>query len=150
MEIHYKPDEYIKKIKSLSEQYLLILNEITKNYPKAKAFTEDIKTNENFNDTTSILNRIQGDFFVLQDKLNQDTRKISISIKETNKTIEDLNKENKRIKKELSSLISIKNGSKQMANDTRYTYQRQFVENSLLLIGIISVAYKLLYKINTK
>lgn len=144
MDLYNNPQEYKKNIKNLNEQYLLVVNDLTKKYPQAKAFTEDIKINDIFTNTTSILNRIQSDFFILQDKLKQDIHKISISIKDINKDIENLEKENNKIKKELSSLISIRRGSKQMANDTQYTYQIRFIENSFLLIGIFSIAYKVL------
>lgn len=143
MDVYSNPIEYKKQINDLSDRYLIILNELTKSYPQAKAFTEDKKINESFNNDTSNFNKIQSDFFILQDKLKQDIQQISISIEDNNKIINILDKENTKIKKELSSLKDIKLGSKQMFKDTRYTYQMRFIENSILFIGILSMAYNL-------
>lgn len=143
MDVYSNPIEYKKQINDLSDRYLIILNELTKSYPQAKAFTEDKKINETFNNDTSNFNKIQSDFFILQDKLKQDIQQISISIEDNNKIINILDKENTKIKKELSSLKDIKLGSKQMFKDTRYTYQMRFIENSILFVGILSMAYNL-------
>jgi hypothetical protein len=145
MDVFNDPQDYEKQIKNLDENYMLVLNELSKSYPPAKAFPNDKKLSNTFDKDTANLNTIQSKFFILNDKLKQDIQKISISIEKQNKIIKMLDKENDEIKKKADMLQDSKRGSKQMANDTQYLYQVRFVENSVLLVGIFTIAYKLFY-----
>lgn len=135
-----------KKIKNLDENFIVALNELSKSYPPAKAFPNDKKLSNTFEKDTLNLNKIQSDFFILNDALKQDIQDKSIIIEKLNKTIKQLDKENDEINKKVNMLLDTKRGSKQMAFDTRYLYQVHFVENSLLFIGLLLIAYKLFYK----
>lgn len=138
-----KPSDYEKQIKNLDENYLLALNELSKSYPPAKAFPNDARLSNTFDKDTANLNKVQSNFFILNDKLKQDINDKSILMEKINKSIENLDKENNEIKKKVNMLEDTKRGSKQMANDTQYLYQVRFVENSILVIGVVGIAYKL-------
>lgn len=135
-----------KKIKNLDENFIVALNELSKSYPPAKAFPNDKNLSNTFEKDTLNLNKIQSEFFILNDALKQDIQDKSIIVEKLNKTIKQLDKENDEINKKVNMLLDTKRGSKQMAFDTRYLYQVQFVENSLLFIGLLLIAYKLFYK----
>lgn len=135
--------EIENQIKNLDENYKVAINELSKSFPPSKAFPNDKNLEKAFEKDTFNLNKIQSNFFILNDTLKKQLKEKSNLIEKINKSIQTLERENKKLNDQANMLLDTKRGSVQMAKDTQYLYQVRFVENILLFIGTLIIGYKL-------
>ena len=131
---------YNTMLKELNQNYYLVLNEYTQQYPRAKTHPELKCYTKALEEDMNNLKSIQNDFFMFKNDLEQDIKTAPVNIYKADKMIAKLDKENKILKKSLYKLNNVSNGAEGMFNDSQATYNQTLLGNAYLTIGLLSIA----------
>ena len=131
---------YNKVLKELDQNYYLIMNEYTQQYPRAKTYPETKGYKKALDEDLNNLKSLQSDFFIFKNDLEKDIKTTSVGIYKADKMITKLDKENTKLKASLAGLSQVSAGASGMFNDAQATYNQSLLGNVYLSLGMLSVA----------
>jgi len=133
--------EYYNRIlKELNQNYYLVMNEYSQQYPKSKAHPEIKCFSKALEEDMDNLKSLQYDFFLFKNDLEKDIKTTSNEIYKADKMIAKLDKENIKLKGSLTRLSNASLGAEGMFNDSQATYNQSLLGNLYLTVGLFSVA----------
>lgn len=141
------PEYYSNKLKELNQNYYLILNEYIQQYPKSKTYSKIPSYAKSLDDDKINFEKIQTDFFILKNELEKEIENAAKDIKNVDKMIIKLNKDNKKLNNSLSNLEQSSETAIGMFNDAQKLYNEYLLGNTYLFFGIIGVGL-LMYRSN--
>lgn len=131
---------YNKVLKELDNNYYLIMNEYTQQYPRAKTYPDIKNYKKALDEDMNNLKSLQNDFFMFKNDLEKDIKTTSMGIYKADKMITQLEKDNTKLKASLSHLTQVSAAATGMFNDAQATYNQSLLGNVYLTIGMLSVA----------
>ena len=134
------PKKYQKEKNELQTRFSISLSELTNTYPKAKTYPNITNIQKEYRSDSRNFNKVQADLFLLQDHIQQDIQNVSNEIERINQKLIPIEKENAKLKLQLSSLNNQRLGAQGLFQDTRKFYNQTFFENilrGLVCIGLI-------------
>jgi len=134
------PKKYQKEKNELQTRFSISLSELTNTYPKAKTYPNITNIQKGYQSDSRNFNEVQADLFLLQDHIKQDIQKVSNEIEKINKKLIPIEKENAKLKLQLSSLNNQRLGAQGLFKDTRKLYGQTFFRNvlrGLACIGLV-------------
>jgi transcription initiation factor IIF auxiliary subunit len=131
---------YNKVLKELDQNYYLIMNEYTQQYPRVKTYPEIKGYKKAIDEDLNNLKSLQSDFFMFKNDLEKDIKTTSMGIYKADKMIAKLDKENTKLKATLSGLSQASAGATGMFNDAQAIYNQSLLGNVYLTAGMVIIA----------
>jgi len=139
------PSYYEKETEELNKRFSISIEEMTRTFPYHKAYPLVASMQNEYQFDSEQFNRVQADFFTLKDSLQQDIDRLAKQTSSIDKDLGKLEKENAKMMVQLSSLDNKKEGAIGMFEDSRESYDLEYMKNVILAIGAIGLgayAYK--------
>lgn len=133
------PKYYADSLQDLDKTYRLILQEFSTSYPNAKINPDDQNYIDALQTVENNLNETEGELFQLNNNLERDIRTLGRDSKIINKKINEVQKENKHLKKRLNGMSGSKEAAIGMFDDIQLRYNQYLLGNCIFLIAIIGV-----------
>ena len=133
------PSYYSRETDELNKRFSISIEEMTKSFPFHKAYPHVPSMQKEYRFDSEQFNRVQADFFTLKDSLQQDIDAVAKQTAQVDKELTKLEKENAKMMVQLSSLDNKKQGAIGMFEDSRASYDLEYLKNVLLGIGVVGV-----------
>ena len=135
------PNQYIQSLNKLNADYSVILNELTNNFPYAKAYPKEDKYTSQYSNDETNLTKLQADLFLLLEGLQNDITNTSDSISRMVKQINKLEIDNGKLMMKLQTLSDLSEGAVGMYNDSNFIYNYKYYENLVFFLIISGLGY---------
>jgi septal ring factor EnvC (AmiA/AmiB activator) len=135
-----KPPAYYKKeTEELNKRFSISIDEMTRTFPFHKAYPNVPSMQNEYQFDSGQFNRVQADFFTLKDGLQKDIDALAKQIASVDKDLSRFEKENAKMMVQLSSLDNKKQGAIGMFEDTRESYDLEYLKNVIFGAGVIGL-----------
>lgn len=135
----------LQKIEGLKSSFFSILNGFKYAYLNAKLYPNDESYQTIYNSLIGNLRSNMNELKELDNQYNEKLQNITNELSGLEKNIEDQNKINTAIHKELSGLSALGNGDKILKYDSEEQYNYQYKSNIMIILGVIVLIITLYY-----
>lgn len=139
------PHYYKKETEELNKRFSISIEEMTRTFPFHKAYPLVPSMQNEYIFDSEQFNRVQADFFTLKDNLQQDIDTIAKQTASVDRELTKVEKENAKMMVQLSSLDNQKQGAVGMFEDSRESYDLEYLKNVIFGAGVLGLsvyAYK--------
>ncbi len=133
------PQQYKDSLNELNMRYLVILKEVTNSFPYAKAYSDLSKYTDIYSNNELNLDKLNADLFKFKDSVQQDIQTVETEVANTLKKISLVEKKNKKLNSQMTSLDDQSEGAIGMFYDSRYLYNFKRAENIMYFIALCSL-----------
>lgn len=137
----HPPSYYETQLKTLNGDFSVSLNEMTAAFPYAKAYPNVSAMTERYSKDRGTMDTVRADLFVFRDNLEQDIEITANTVARIVAQIEKVEKDNAKMMIRLQGLEDKREGALGMYDDTRTAYNFKLLENWLIFLGSIGLAY---------
>jgi hypothetical protein len=133
------------------DQYMSILDEYKKSYVTSKTYPSVSEYNTSFSKATDWLNQLSSNLFVLTNTIETDIERVNNYIASVNNKINIEKNQNETLVQKYQQIVSVKNGSSELFDNSKYRYNVQYISNWNIFIGIFLISFliKRIFAINT-
>ena len=143
MAVKHPPSYYETQLKTLTGDFSVTLNEMTGAFPYAKAYPEINAMTEKYSKDKDAMDTIRADLFFFRDKIEQDIESTSRTIARIISQIGKIEKDNAKMMIRLQGLENKREGAIGMYDDSKTAYNLKLLENWLIFLGSLGLAYKI-------
>lgn len=147
MEINHSSQYYKSKLKELSAEFRVNLNELRNAYAYNKTYPDLSQYKKRFENDQSSMDKTRTDLFLLKDSLQQDISNINKIGKQFIKKINKIELDNEKLFLKLKNIENENQGAIGMYDDSQEQYNFQLIQNWIIAISFFSMGY-LAYKNN--
>lgn len=137
----HPPSYYETQLKTLNGDFSVTLNEMTAAFPYAKAYPNVNAMTERYSEDKGAMDKVRADLFLFRDNLEQDIEITAKTIARIIGQIEKVEKDNAKMMVRLQGLENKREGAIGMYDDTRTAYNFKLLENWLIFLGSVGLAY---------
>ena len=137
----HPPSYYETQLKTLNRDFSVSLNEMTAAFPYAKAYPNVSAMTERYSKDRGTMDTVRADLFVFRDNLEQDIEITANTVARIVAQIEKVEKDNAKMMIRLQGLENKREGALGMYDDSRTAYNFKLLENWLIFLGSIGLAY---------
>lgn len=143
------PEQYKNSLNEMNTRYLVILKEVTDSFPYAKTYSSLQKYTDIYANNESNLDKLNADFFKFKNSIQQDIQTVATDVSKTLEKISLIEKQNKKLISQITSLDNQSKGAIGMFDDSRDTYNFHRAENIVYFIVLCALSlgiYKNIHK----
>jgi hypothetical protein len=137
----HPPSYYETQLKTLNGDFSVTLNEMTAAFPYAKAYPNVNAMTERYSEDKGAMDKVRADLFLFRDNLEQDIEITAKTIARIIGQIAKVEKDNAKMMVRLQGLENKREGAIGMYDDTRTAYNFKLLENWLIFLGSVGLAY---------
>lgn len=137
----HPPSYYETQLKTLNGDFSVTLNEMTAAFPYAKAYPNVNAMTERYSEDRGAMDKVRADIFLFRDNLEQDIEITAKTIARIVDQIAKVEKDNAKMMVRLQGLENKREGAIGMYDDTRTAYNFKLLENWLIFLGSVGLAY---------
>lgn len=134
------PHYYKKETEELNKRFSISIEEMTRTFPFHKAYPLVPSMQNEYIFDSEQFNRVQADFFTLKDNLQQDIDTIAKQTASVDRELTKVEKENAKMMVQLSSLDNKKQGAVGMFEDSRESYDLEYLKNVIFGAGVLGLS----------
>ena len=137
----HPPSYYETQLNTLNGDFSVTLNEMTAAFPYAKAYPNVNAMTERYSEDKGAMDKVRADLFLFRDNLEQDIEITAKTIARIIGQIAKVEKDNAKMMVRLQGLENKREGAIGMYDDTRTAYNFKLLENWLIFLGSVGLAY---------